>query len=264
MKKLLVHADDFGISPSVNDAIVALGEQKRLSGTAVMTIFEESRYKADELMAIENFAIGLHITLTDQPLCHYNSSLINAAGHAYGVKDVIQKATKNQLDVQDLEAEIRMQLDNFYTIFKRYPDYFDGHHHVQLLKPVRKALYNVTSALGINVYIRSANMPYAFGLSPKTLVLRGLNKDMQTDIQEYGWQSNTYFAGSYGKEGIRAYFDKILSKQKDDLLMMVHPGFVDDILASRDPFTDGRIAEYNYLNSDAFSQTLQKYGYYVG
>lgn len=264
MKKLLVHADDFGISPAVNDAIIALGEQKRLSGTAVMTIFEESRYKAEDLLAIDDFSIGLHITITDQALFNYNSSLVNAAGHAYGIKEVIKKATKNQLDAQDLETEIRMQLDNFYNIFKRYPDYFDGHHHVQLLKPVRKALYNITSALGIDVYIRSANMPFIFGVSPKTLVLRSLNKDMQTDVQKFGWQSNTYFAGSYGKEGIGAYFDKILSKQKDDLLMMVHPGFVDDILAARDSFTDGRIAEYNYLNSDAFSQMLQKYGYYVG
>lgn len=264
MKKLILHADDFGISPSVNNAIIALGQQKYLSGTAVMTIFEESQYRAEDLLSISDFAIGLHITLTDQPLCNYNSSLVDAAGKAYGVKEVIKKATKNQLDATDLETEIRMQIERFINVFNRPPDYFDGHHHVQLLKPVRKALYNVTTVLGIDVYIRNAHIPLSFGATPKKWILRGLNKDMQADVKKYGWQSNRYFAGSYGKEGIAVYFDKILSKQKDDLLMMVHPGFVDDILCARDPFTDGRIDEYNYLSSAAFTQSLQKYGYYVG
>ncbi|MFV0431628.1 MAG: ChbG/HpnK family deacetylase [Alphaproteobacteria bacterium] len=262
MKNILIHADDFGLSPGVNEAIIELGQKKRLSGTAVMSIFTESQYKADILSQIKDFSIGLHITLTDQILCH-KSSLTDNNGKAYSLKEVIQKSQKNQLNSHDLEQEITTQIEHFHHIFNRYPDYFDGHHHVQLLKPVRQALHQITTRLNIPVYIRNAYMPLSFGLSPKKMVLRYLNRGMQADIQRWGWQTNSYFAGSYGSKPIAQYFKHILSLQKDNLLMMVHPGFVDEILQSRDKMQEARKIEYDFLASDGFTQLLKKYNYHV-
>ncbi len=263
MKKLILHADDFGLSPSVNKAIIELAQNQRISGTAVMSLFEEAQDGADELKKIKPFDIGLHITLTDQALCRYDTSLVNAAGKAYSKEELIKKALARQLGEYDLKKEIAAQIERFIDIFGFAPHYFDGHHHVQLLKPVRNALLEVCSDMDIkNIFIRSSFMPLSFGLSKRNLVLRSLNKNMKADIQKWGFRSNDYFAGDYGKEGLEKHLQKILLKQKDNLLMMLHPAkSVDDILRSRDGFLSPRVDEYAFLNSDAFLNILNQYNY---
>lgn len=268
MKNLMLHADDFGLSEGVNKGIVELAEQQRISGTAVMTIFNEAKIYAGELKQIKPFDIGLHITLTDQALCHYDTSLVNAAGRAYRKEEVIKKALKGDLSLKDLKKEIGTQIQNFMDIFGRQPDYFDGHHHMQLLKPVRHALYELSCEMGIkNVFIRSSFIPLSFGLSKRNLVLKTLNKDMQKNRDAWGWRSNDFFAGSYGKEGLAEHMNKILSQQKDNLLMMLHPGHVDDLLCARDSLQKEREDEYRFLLSDDLPQLLERYQYrlsYVG
>ncbi len=262
MKNLMLHADDFGLSQGVNNAIIELAQNQRISGTAVMSIFEEAASDADRLKHIKPLDIGLHITLTDQALCRYDTSLVNAAGKAYAKEIVIKKALKNQLDEKDLKKEIKAQIERFIDIFGRSPDYFDGHHHVQLLKPVRRALQAVLDDMGMkNIFIRSSHMPFSFGISKRALVLKSLNKDMKKTVENRGWRTNDFFAGGYGNEGLEEHMHKILSQQKDNLLMMVHPGFVDDLLCARDILQKPREDEYGFLNSAAFVSLLQQYNY---
>ncbi len=269
MKNLMLHADDFGLSPSVNMAILELAQNQRISGTAVMSIFEEAQLGADELKKIKYLDIGLHITLTDQALCRYDTSLVNAAGKAYSIEQVIKKALAKQLGIEDLKKEIKAQIENFMDIFGFTPHYFDGHHHVQLLKPVCQALYEVCQQMEIkNIFIRSAFIPFSFGISKKNLVLKGLSKNIKKDVNKWGWKSNEFFAGTYGKKGLKAYFQKILSLKKDNVLMMVHPASkVDDVLRSRDGFLQHRRDEYEFLKSNDFLSILNQYGFrlaYVG
>ncbi len=262
MNNLFLHADDFGLSEGVNKAIIALAQNQRLSGTAVMSIFEEAQKNADELKSVKPFDIGLHITLTDQALCRYDTSLVNAAGKAYSKEELIKKAFKGQLNPKDLEKEIKAQISNFADIFGFYPHYYDGHHHVQLLKPVRLALHKVAHSLSIeNIYIRSSYMPLSFGFSPKIAALKAMNKDMKNHVKLWDWRSNDFFAGSYGKEGLKVYMKHILSKQKNNLLMMVHPGFVDERLCARDSLQNEREDEYHFLKSNSFSELLNQYHY---
>jgi predicted glycoside hydrolase/deacetylase ChbG (UPF0249 family) len=68
-RQIWLCADDYGISPGVNDAIRRLVEQRRLNATSVMVVapsFLRSEAMSLALLnaAEKRVAIGLHLTLT--------------------------------------------------------------------------------------------------------------------------------------------------------------------------------------------------------
>ena len=66
-RRLWLIADDFGLSPGIDEAIVHLLRFGRLSGTGCMTGFPEWPIAARRLRDLPSgTAIGLHLTLTDQ------------------------------------------------------------------------------------------------------------------------------------------------------------------------------------------------------
>src|SRR6187200_2931193 len=76
-RRLILCADDYGISPGVNRAIRELMAKRRINATSVMTVagaFERAETDALAKAVTEgNGAIGLHLTLTGpfHPLTMY-------------------------------------------------------------------------------------------------------------------------------------------------------------------------------------------------
>src|SRR6185312_710592 len=67
MRRIVVCADDYALSPGVSAGIRELIAAGRLNATSVMTIFSEFEQEAKALQAIKSpisFQIGLHATLT--------------------------------------------------------------------------------------------------------------------------------------------------------------------------------------------------------
>ncbi len=60
--KLIINADDFGLSPGVNEAILELGKLGTVTSTTVMT---NMPYYKDivKLLSLKNIGIGLHCNL---------------------------------------------------------------------------------------------------------------------------------------------------------------------------------------------------------
>lgn len=68
IRSIRLIADDYGLSPGVSDAILDLIGRGRLTGTSCMTGFPEWEQAAERIKPfVGRAAIGLHLTLTDQP-----------------------------------------------------------------------------------------------------------------------------------------------------------------------------------------------------
>lgn len=61
--KVIINADDFGLTRSVNDAIFELAQKGTITSTTVMTNMPFAE-EAVELLPNKNISIGLHVTLT--------------------------------------------------------------------------------------------------------------------------------------------------------------------------------------------------------
>lgn len=265
--EVIIHADDFGLSRGVNDGILQLLHKKRISGTACMVMFDECNQDAIKLQQYrENADIGLHITLTDQPLLGRSPALCGKEGQPLSKEAIIKRSFMRQLDEHALRQEIILQIQRFYDIFNFLPDYYDGHQHVQLLPAVRNALFAALKHFNIQQpYIRNVYLPLRYHFALKPIILRILNRKMRQDIVKHKGCSNNFFAGSYNdKTTFAQYVTTIFQHYHADMLMMCHPASVVDVtLQARDSLLTPRIAEFNYLMSDDFFQLLEQTNYEI-
>lgn len=269
-RRITLCADDYGISPGVNRAIVDLIARGRLNATSVMTVgaaLERSDVAAlNEAAATNaNCAIGLHLTLTApfRPLTMYFRPLDGGTFLPLGT--MLRLATLRRLDTEIMRAEIAAQLAAFTELFGRAPDYVDGHQHVHLFPQVRDAFLGAVKDAAPDAWVRQCGRPPRKPRrgGAKALLLDILSVEFRRRAARTALATNTGFAGAYDftKAGdFAALMAGFLAGIPDGGLVMCHPGFVDDMLIALDPLTHQREREYQFLASDDFARLLDAQG----
>lgn len=130
-KNIVICADDFGMNPGVDEAVLQLAAQGRLSATSCMS--GAPRFRADAAaLAASGLQTGLHLNFTE--------ALGDARGLYLPLSRLIALAYLRRLDGARLRAQIARQLDDFEDAMGRAPDFVDGHQHVHQLPQLRGAL----------------------------------------------------------------------------------------------------------------------------
>jgi predicted glycoside hydrolase/deacetylase ChbG (UPF0249 family) len=266
-RRIWLCADDYGLSPGVNRGIRELIERGRLNATSVMLV--GPAIGRDEVSALNDAAaksphcaIGLHATLTApfHPLTMHYRPLLDGLFLPLG--KMLRTSLLRQLDPEIIRSELTAQIAAFTNLFGRAPDYIDGHQHVQIFPQVRDAFLAAVKASAPNAWVRQSGriQPLSQRLNmPKALLLDTLSASFRKRAARAGVTFNPGFAGAYDFTG-QADFAALMADFLDGLpeggLVMCHPGHVDDILISLDPFTDQRAREYAFLAGDDFLRLL--------
>lgn len=265
-RRIWLCADDYGISPGVNRAIRELIAERRLNATSVMMVGPAiDREEVQALQAVAeaaDCAIGLHATLTApfSPLTMHYHPLHGGIFLPLGRK--LRGSLLRRHDRAIIATELTAQLEAFADRFGRMPDYVDGHQHVQLFPQVRDAFVGVVKALAPHAWVRQCgrSQPLAQRLgAPKALLLDTLSGPFRKRAAHAGLTTNPGFAGAYDfsrETDFATLMASFLDGLPDGGLVMCHPGFVDDLLISLDPFTDQREREHELLASDRFPALL--------
>ncbi len=263
MKNLCLHADDFGLAPGVNEAILELLENSRMSGTSVMTVFDDLENVAIPLKKfIDRADIGLHLTLTDQPALN-GASAIATKGAFPNVKKLILSCLLHRMDKNALASEISAQLDRFERVFDKPPSHIDGHHHVHVFPVIREVLLEQISKRGWNPVFRDSRSSPPPGKNFRGLragVVQFMAQGFAKLAHQSGYFLGPEFTGFYDSSkatGFADHTEMSLQSFGDSVHMMCHPGQVDSILESRDGLLEPRQREFEYLASDAFAALLQ-------
>jgi len=265
-RRIILCADDFGLSDGVNRAILTLIGQRRINATSVMAVAPAfNRGSATTLRdaAAENGCqIGLHLTLTApfRPLTMHFRPLQNDTFLA--LPQLLRASVLWRLDRDILHAEILAQLAAFKAAFGRPPDYVDGHQHAHAFPQVRDAFIDAVATAAPAAWVRQCGRAPAATRSAgdlKSLVLDILSSGFRARAAKAGVSFNPAFAGAYdfSKEpDFATMFRRFLEGLPDRGLVMCHPGFVDDALVALDPLTTQREREYGFLASDQFPALL--------
>lgn len=271
-KRVVLSADDYGLTPGISAGIRHLLVQGRLTATAAMTISpfwaEEGRRLLDEADRVDA-DIGLHLTLTDHaPLTRMPR--LAGSGRLPGNGPLILMSLRGQLKDdairQELAGEIAAQIDAFEAVMGRVPDFIDGHHHCHQLPVIRDLVLEAFAArlAPAGSYLRLCQEPLPAILRRRSAVLRAaiisaLGQGFARKVQKAGLKANDSFRGVRDftpREDTDDLFRRFFQGAGDRPLVMCHPGYVDDHLIGLDPLTDLREAELQYLASDAFSMML--------
>ena len=208
-RRLIVNADDFGLTPGVSAGILSAHRHGIVTST---TVLATAAIDAEELAALRDsgLGVGIHVNLTlGRPLSG-GRSLVDSNGRF--VRDANHAAAR--ADARDVEREVNAQIEKFAYLMRREPTHLDTHHHVGLLAPVTEVVLAAARRLGVAV--RSQN---------ETARARALTAGLRT--------SDHFF----GESGPQAYWSLARTLARLRALpsgvseFMAHPGWCDDALS---------------------------------
>src|SRR5215471_16373122 len=139
-KLLIVHADDVGMTHSVNAATIAALDTGLVNSASIMVPCPWFPEIADYAKSHPEIDFGLHLTLTSERI-YYRwgpvapksgvPSLVDANGyfyHDWAAETVPSSHPAIHVDQQDAERELRAQIDRAYAMGIR-PTHLDSHQY---------------------------------------------------------------------------------------------------------------------------------------
>lgn len=137
MKRLIVNADDFGMSAGVNAGIIRTAERGIVTSASLMVRWPCARAAADYARAYPSLSVGLHIDLGEWA---YRDG---AWLPLYAVTDVDSAAL--------VEAEVLRQLEMFRELTGRDPTHLDSHQHAHRSPPADRIVDTLGARLGVPI-----------------------------------------------------------------------------------------------------------------
>lgn len=266
--RVVLCADDFGISDAVSAGILALLASGRLSATSVMVNGLGTAGPRDALRRLPGVGVGLHLNLTaGAPLGPMPR--LAPGGTLPPLPRVIRAALAGRLPDDELRAEIARQFDTFAQAFGRAPDFVDGHQHVHALPGVRGALLDVLASRPrpVGFWLRDPTDRLAAirarPVAGKALTVALLAAGFGRAAARRGFACNAGFSGftTFREgEGLPDTFERLFDALGPRPVVMCHPGGVDEDLRRLDPVTESRPREAAYLASDRFGDFLGRRG----
>ena len=139
MTMTILCADDYAMTLGISAGIEELATAGRLSATSAMVTTPHWPSFGPRVSGLrERAAIGLHFNLTlGRPLAPMPKFAPD--GQFGAVAGIIKRGAMGSLPLDEIEAEVTRQIDQFEAVAGVPPDFIDGHQHVQALPGVRKA-----------------------------------------------------------------------------------------------------------------------------
>lgn len=163
-KKIIITADDYGMSKGVNQAIDAGIEYGLITSTNVMTNMDY--YTEAEKLRDKNVSVGIHWTVSaGKPVCSPDEikTLVDKEGNFYSYPEFRKRYREKMISDNDIAKELKAQYERFVKVCGE-PDYWNTHQNTHVDFGVFKLFTDTAKELGIQkmrshkrVYIPSSS-----------------------------------------------------------------------------------------------------------
>lgn len=249
MPRLILCADDFGLSSPISDTIAGLAAAGRINAISCMAALPGWRRDSAMLASLPpSVAIGLHLTLSSEiPI-----TLMPGLAPQKRLPDIdglTIRAIRGRLPLAEIAGEVRAQFERFIETTGRAPDFVDGHQHSHVLPGIRQIVVATTQRLAPKAWLRDCGDRLSAMLSRpfrgRALASAAHAMGFARDAEAAGLWCNRGFAGHYGFRGdYAALFPQFLASPGAMHLVMCHPGAG---LAGDDPIALARQREAKAL-----------------
>lgn len=239
-KRMIINADDFGLSDSVNEAVLRAHKQGVLTSTTIMTNMEAAKEAVKIAKGLPRLGVGVHLNLSKgKPLSNdkqvkcltddngeFRHSPMMLAAMSL-ISHNIRKAIRTEL-----AGQIQWLIDNGIT-----PTHLDSHKHIHCFPPIYSIVCDLAQKFKINA-VRWCFEPSEVGIVPWPLSAAESRKDARFISQmakinrmqqkRYIKTDALYGASHLGK--IDVSFFKALSLYNEAAVseLMTHPATEDE------------------------------------
>ncbi len=270
VKKLIINADDVGLSPSINEAVRRCYSYGIITGVSVMACGKYFREAAAILREIENEEVGVHLTLTgsfspciEDTLC-INDILDDRGVFVSDYRQLLLLSFRRRLDkdqvYQEFTAQVRRVKNEGLEII-----HLDSHEHIHMFPGILDVVIKIA---------REFNIPYIrLPLEGKGIIskqfrvrdffrhtgLRALAFKAEMIMDDTGIKHNDAFLGHFHSGRID---DDVLCFMMDNIgegvsELTVHPGVMTGELLNESPWHSNAQVELNALMSEQWRRIMQ-------
>jgi hopanoid biosynthesis associated protein HpnK len=233
MKRVIINADDFGLSPSVNEGIILAHRQGILTSATLMA--NAPGFEQAVGLAADNprLGVGLHLNIVrGVPVSKPEDipSLVTPEGRFPSRASVVmRKLFLGRLNNAEFERELRAQVEKALKAGVRL-SHFDSEKNLHTLPAFFRLVIKLGQDYGIKKarFVSEYRLSRPLGQSLKAAFLSLLDAGMKRRLRRAGLVITDRFYGiSYSGRMTAAALNRILSRQGDGSAeIMVHPGFV--------------------------------------
>jgi predicted glycoside hydrolase/deacetylase ChbG (UPF0249 family) len=246
--RIVVNADDLGISEEVNEAIFRRLENRTVTST---TILSNGPFTAQALKRVYRFpecSFGVHLNLTEfKPLNASSqvalSEILDEQGHFNG--NAIREIKIGVRILRDIYREWCEQIENVIRMGAQ-PSHLDGHHHVHTIPQMLPVLALLRRRYKINRIRISRNLYSSqFLPTPGMLARKWL---YNRALRSVGFKTTGIFSDL--ETFVRLFSLKPPGKRSVEV--MTHPG-------SEAHVEESRLLDSDWLTALAYQATLISY-----
>lgn len=236
--RLIVNADDFGLSKAVTLGIIEAYKEGGITSTTIMCNMPNAEYGAELLKGYPGIGVGIHFVLSAGfPLADGVNSLVDEIGRFHNKYEIEDFAT-----IEDIRKECRCQMDKFFS-FGIKPTHINTHHNVQRYSKVFQVVKEF--ALEYDIPVR---------------IINEIKRDEFSGVKT----TEGYIAGFYGENGAVEItpkaFINIIEKNKnlDTIEISCHPGYIDQELMENSSYAIPRLKELATITSDTVKNYIKE------
>lgn len=218
--------DDWGLSPSINEAALWLAKKDLLFGISVLADAAHSKYLLKETSQNTGILVGCHLNFTD--------NFKDRPGNL--PRKFLSLAVSAFFRPAQYESEVERQVQKVRALAGRI-DYLDGHHHVHLLPGLFPAVAKVARKYSLplrNILDRSHNGTWLLGTWAK-------KRNARID-----WVNCRYLTQ---RDWASPEKMQLKSRESGKMPVVCHPSVRDDFqeLGIHDPLQRERVDQFEAL-----------------
>ncbi|MCP2520251.1 ChbG/HpnK family deacetylase [Candidatus Aminicenantes bacterium AC-708-M15] len=234
MKRLIINADDFGLTNGINEGIILAHKRGILTSTTLipnMPGFENAVKLAKENKTL---GVGIHLNIIrGKPVRRPEevSSLLNKNGNFLTIYPFIKKFILGKIEAEQVEKEFRAQIEKVLDEGIEIT-HFDSEKHIHSIPKIMGIVIKLAKEYKIPKirFINEFCLSFDIVRSLKSMVVSCLNRKMKRNILKAGILIPDRFYGICGSGRMNSKnLIKILTSIPDGVTeIMVHPGIIDN------------------------------------
>ncbi|MDV4149573.1 chitin disaccharide deacetylase [Clostridium sp. AL.422] len=234
--KLIINADDFGISKGANYGIIDAyknGVVRSASIMAGMPAFDHAVGLLKSCKGLEELGCGVHLTLSAyKPVLNTHKTIVDENGFFY--KRISEETAENKFDLEEVYNEFSAQIQKVINSGIEIT-HLDSHHHVHTLKVLKPVVEQLLSKY---------NLPIRGGL-----------------LYELDYDKIVPFSGFFYDETVSIDgFKKVEINKYEVLETMTHPAYLDSFIMENSSYNLKRVEELKVLTSEEVKEFVDENG----
>lgn len=248
-RKLIVTADDLGLSPLITDGIFRAHREGIVTTAALLVNAPGTDDAVAKIHAYPDLQIGLHLGVVEgHSLLDRHSSITDSNSYFGDDKICLHRHWKpflarylsGALDLREIEMEFEAQIRKFMTFFPLIP-FLNSTQHLHILPGISEIVLRLCKKYQIkNVRVPSSMVPESSGLLRRLIGIpyRLLGVRFRVLCRRAGIGHADHFAGFFrcGHQDVES-IQKMISQFSEGVTeLMLHPAFDDLVLRQKMPW----------------------------